>query len=67
VQWFSLAAYPLSGGFQSWSLVGKGVARRLLRIERALEPVLGRFAGFRMLLMVDKATDGAVNSDQQPD
>jgi hypothetical protein len=57
VQWFSLAAYPLSGGFKPWSLVGDGVARRLLRIERALEPALGRFAGFRMLLMVDKATD----------
>jgi SAM-dependent methyltransferase len=59
VQWFSLAAYPLSGGFQPWSLIGEGVARRVLRIERALEPVLGRFAGFRMLLMVDKATDSA--------
>jgi hypothetical protein len=57
VQWFSLAAYPLSGGFKPWSLVGDGVARRLLRIERALEPALGRCAAFRMLLMVEKATD----------
>jgi hypothetical protein len=57
VQWFSFAAYPLSGGFQSWSLVGDGLARRLLRIERALEPALGRYAAFRMLLMVEKATD----------
>jgi SAM-dependent methyltransferase len=57
VQWLSLAAYPLSGGFQPWSLVGEGVARRLLRIERALEPVLGRFTAFRMLLVVEKATD----------
>jgi hypothetical protein len=54
VQWFSFAAYPLSGGFQAWSLIGEGVARRMLRIERALEPVLGRFMGFRMLLMVEK-------------
>jgi SAM-dependent methyltransferase len=58
VQWFSLAAYPLSGGFKPWSLVGDGVARRLLRIERALEPALGRYAAFRMLLMVEKATNG---------
>jgi SAM-dependent methyltransferase len=58
VQWFSLAAYPLSGGFKPWSLVGDGVTRRLLRIERALEPALGRFAGFRMLLLVEKATEG---------
>ncbi|HZD62823.1 MAG TPA: class I SAM-dependent methyltransferase [Xanthobacteraceae bacterium] len=55
VQWFAFAAYPLSGGFQSWSLIGEGVARRLLRIERALEPMLGRLAGFRLLLLVEKA------------
>jgi len=56
VQWFSLAAYPLSGGFRPWSLIGEGIARRLLQIERALEPILGRFAGFRMLLIIEKAT-----------
>ena len=56
VQWFSFAAYPLSGGFQSWSLIGEGVARRMLRIERALEPMLGPIVGFRMLLLVEKAT-----------
>jgi SAM-dependent methyltransferase len=55
VQWFSLAAYPLSGGFQPWSLIGEGGARRLLRIERALEPMLGRLTAFRMLLIVEKA------------
>ena len=55
VQWFSFAAYPLSGGFQSWSLIGEGVARRMLRIERALEPMLGPIFGFRMLLLVEKA------------
>jgi SAM-dependent methyltransferase len=55
VQWFSFAAYPLSGGFKPWSLIGEGVARRLLRIERALEPMLGRLTGFRMLLIVEKA------------
>jgi SAM-dependent methyltransferase len=55
VQWFGLAAYPLSGGFQPWSLIGGDVARRLLRFERALEPALGRFTAFRMLLTVEKA------------
>ena len=55
MQWFALAAYPLSGGFQPWSLIGEGVAQRLLRLERALEPLLGRFTGFRMLLTVEKA------------
>jgi SAM-dependent methyltransferase len=55
VQWFAFAAYPLSGGFKSWSLVGGGMARQLLRIERALEPMLGRAAAFRMLLIVERA------------
>jgi SAM-dependent methyltransferase len=55
VDWFSLAAYPLSGGFKPWSLVGERAARRMLRVERAIEPVLGRFTGFRMLLIVEKA------------
>jgi SAM-dependent methyltransferase len=55
VEWFALAAYPLSGGFKPWSLISAGVARRMLRIERALEPVLGRLAAFRMLLIVEKA------------
>ena len=54
VEWFSFAAYPLSGGFKPWSLVGEGVARRMLRVERAIEPVLGRFTAFRMMLIVEK-------------
>jgi SAM-dependent methyltransferase len=58
VDWFSLAAYPLSGGFKPWSLIGAGAARRLLRLERAIEPVLGRLAAFRMLLMIEKAAGG---------
>jgi SAM-dependent methyltransferase len=57
VQWFAFAAYPLSGGFQRWSLIGEGAARRMLRFERALEPTLGRLAGFRMLLMIEKAME----------
>ena len=54
VEWFSFAAYPLSGGFQPWSLVTPGAARRLLAFERKLEAALGRFMGFRMMLVVEK-------------
>jgi SAM-dependent methyltransferase len=56
VDWFALAAYPLSGGFQSWSLIGEGVARRMLQIERAIERPLGRFTAFRMMLVVEKTS-----------
>lgn len=55
VDWFSFAAYPLSGGFQPWSLLSAGMARRILQVERAVEPVLGRYAAFRMMMMIEKA------------
>jgi SAM-dependent methyltransferase len=54
VQWFSFIIYPLSGGFQSWSLLSHGFAKAGLRLERLIEPVLGRVAGFRMLLAIEK-------------
>ena len=58
VDWFSLAAYPLSGGFKAWSLISAELARRLLRAERKVEPVLGQFVGFRMLLVLEKTAPG---------
>jgi SAM-dependent methyltransferase len=54
VDWFSLAAYPMSGGFKSWSLLSTKLARRMLRIERVVEPIVGRFIAFRMLLIFEK-------------
>ena len=54
VDWFAFAAYPLSGGFQRWSLLTAGAARRLLRVERAIEPLLGRLAGFRVMIVIEK-------------
>lgn len=55
VDWFSLVVYPLTGGFKPWSLISEAMARRVLRIERAIEPVVGRAAAFRMMLVVEKA------------
>jgi SAM-dependent methyltransferase len=54
VDWISLLAYPLSGGFKPWSLVPAGLVRTLLRTERALEPALGRWIAFRMMLVLEK-------------
>jgi SAM-dependent methyltransferase len=56
VEWFAFAAYPLSGGFKRWSLIGPGAAGRLLDLERAIEPVLGRWMAFRMMLTVEKTS-----------
>jgi hypothetical protein len=33
------------------------LARRVLRLERAIEPALGRFMAFRMMLVVEKVMD----------
>ena len=52
--WFSFLVYPLSGGFKPWSLVPDWLAPTILRWESVLEPVVGSFLGFRMLLVVEK-------------
>jgi hypothetical protein len=54
VVWFGLAVYPLSGGFKSWSLLSVGAARRLLHLERAVEPLIGRLAAFRVMMVIER-------------
>jgi SAM-dependent methyltransferase len=51
----SLLAYPLTGGFQPWSLLPAGLAQPLLRAESILLPLLGRLAGFRLFIVLEKA------------
>jgi SAM-dependent methyltransferase len=55
VDWFSLASYPMSGGFKPWCLMSAPLCSVLLRMERIIEPMIGRLAAFRMLLIVEKA------------
>ena len=62
VDWFSLTVYPLSGGFKRWSLVPAALAPHALRVERLLEPVIGRFAAFRMMLVFEKLDDEAAKT-----
>jgi SAM-dependent methyltransferase len=50
----ALFAYPLSGGFRPWSLLPAGLVQPLLRIERWLEPMLGWFMAFRMIVVVER-------------
>ena len=52
---FSLWAYPLSGGFQPWSLLPQRIAGPLLRIERPLSRWLGSLAGFRLMVIAEKS------------
>ena len=49
VDYFSFLAYPLSGGFQPWSLLPDAVAPILLKVEWLCRRLLGRLAAFRLL------------------
>jgi SAM-dependent methyltransferase len=57
VDWFSLAAYPLSGGFRPWHFIGEAMARAMLRVERTIEPTVGWFVAFRMMMVIEKALE----------
>jgi SAM-dependent methyltransferase len=48
-----LFSYPLSGGFRPWSLIPAAAVRPLLRLERVLEPLLGRFMAFRLIATLE--------------
>jgi SAM-dependent methyltransferase len=50
----SFCAYPLSGGFQAWSLLPLGLAPRLLAWERQAEALLGPWFGFRLLMVLER-------------
>jgi SAM-dependent methyltransferase len=49
VERFSFLAYPLSGGFQQWSLLPAAAAKPFLACEWRLRRLLGPLAGFRLL------------------
>ncbi|MDW3204118.1 MAG: methyltransferase domain-containing protein [Alphaproteobacteria bacterium] len=53
-EWLSLFAYPLTGGFKSWSLIPAGLAERLVRLEDKLLPALGIFMAFRLFVVMEK-------------
>lgn len=54
VDWLSLLAYPLSGGFKRWSLITPALARAVLGIEDRIAPWLGRACAFRVMLVLEK-------------
>ena len=52
--WLSLIAYPLSGGFQRWCLIPRSLVAPLLWFEDRLAPLIGRYFGFRLLIVIEK-------------
>lgn len=53
-----LFAYPLSGGFQAWSLIPGVAVRPVLRLEAVLEPLLGPVMAFRQLVVLERRPAG---------
>ncbi|MDQ8728361.1 class I SAM-dependent methyltransferase [Bradyrhizobium sp. LHD-71] len=54
VDWLSLFAYPLSGGFKRWSLVPEAALTPILRLESSLPRALRHFFGFRLFVELEK-------------
>lgn len=52
VDWFSLLAYPLSGGFRSWSLVPARAIDALLRWENRVPRWARRLSAFRLIAVL---------------
>ncbi len=61
-QRMSLFAYPMSGGFSGPVLLPHALAPAVLRIERYLENILGWFAAYRCLVVLQKQPRSAGNS-----
>jgi hypothetical protein len=51
-KWMSLFAYPLSGGFQKWSLLPINFVKILLKLEKKLMPLLGPIMAFRLIVVL---------------
>jgi len=55
--WLSLFAYPLSGGFKTWTLLPACAVSPILFLERLLLPILGPLAAFRLFVTLEKSMD----------
>jgi SAM-dependent methyltransferase len=52
-EFFSLFAYPLSGGFRSWSFVPKATAQLLMRFETMIPCWLNNLGAFRLVGVIE--------------
>ena len=54
VDWQSLIAYPMSGGFQRWSLMPASLVHPLLAFERKIPELLRKHLAFRMMVVLER-------------
>lgn len=54
VEWLSLFAYPLSGGFQGWSLMPAALVGPMLALEEKIPAMVRRKIAFRMMIVIER-------------
>jgi SAM-dependent methyltransferase len=54
LDWLSVIAYPLSGGFKNWCLVPASVAEWLIRVEDNLPRRLRHHTAFRLFVVLER-------------
>lgn len=54
IEWLSLLAYPLSGGFKSWCLVPSWLVSSLIKIEDRMPALVRRTFGFRIFAIFER-------------
>jgi SAM-dependent methyltransferase len=55
VDWHSLFAYPMSGGFQKWSLIPGALVKPMLALERRVPIAVRKRLAFRMMILIERA------------
>jgi SAM-dependent methyltransferase len=54
VDWQSLFAYPMSGGFQKWSLIPGALVGSMLAFERRVPLAVRKHLAFRMIVVLER-------------
>jgi SAM-dependent methyltransferase len=54
VRWLSLFAYPMSGGFQEWSLIPASLVPYVLAVERKVPELIRKQIAFRMMVVLER-------------
>src|SRR5260370_42179153 len=54
VEWQSLFAYPMSGGFQSWSLIPAALVGPMLALEKRMPDPVRKHLAFRMMVVLER-------------
>jgi SAM-dependent methyltransferase len=54
VEWQSLFAYPMSGGFQSWSLIPAALVGPMLALERRIPGPVRKHLAFRIMVVLER-------------